>query len=63
MSFFAGLFIGILFSGLVTAAFVLQRKHDTEIEEWSDELYQRASVSDAPRVSTRIVNRERTIEL
>lgn len=63
MSFFVGLFLGALFCGLFAAAFIIKQRNRTEVEEWTREFYDPAAAAPQPRAVTRVVNRERIIEL
>lgn len=61
--FFIGLFIGAAFAACAMYIFInrVRDGDDDELEDWSEEFYQHRL--EEPRVTTRIVNRERRIEL
>lgn len=60
--FFIGLLIGAAFAACAMYLFVNRvLDDDDELEDWSEEFYQHRL--EEPRVTTRIVNRERRIEL
>lgn len=56
-AFFAGVIFGALFAGSAVVVFVTRMKNrKREIIDWSEKAYE-------PPVTTRIVNRHRSIEL
>lgn len=56
-AFFAGVLFGALFAGSAIVVFVTRmKKPKREIIDWSEKAYE-------PTVTTRIVNRHRSIEL
>jgi len=62
-SFFVGILFGVLLCGSAFMAYITRQRERAEVEEWTENYYQQIEMREEPRVVTRVVNRERSIEL
>lgn len=62
-SFFVGIAFGVLLCGSAFMAYFTRQSVVSEVDDWTEDFYRANDLRDEPRVVTRVVNRERSIEL